>query len=69
MEMWPPYSLFWSLNEDGSLQARPFLLLCLLRLLLPFLRRHPAAAPRARNPPLATFARRLRRGGGGGGGR
>ena len=21
MEMWPPYSLFWSLNEDGSLQA------------------------------------------------
>ncbi len=21
MEMWPPYSLFWSLNEDGTLQV------------------------------------------------
>ena len=27
MEMWPPYSLFWSLNEDGSLQV---LNLCIL---------------------------------------
>mmetsp|Transcript_18459 Transcript_18459/g.50969 ORF Transcript_18459/g.50969 Transcript_18459/m.50969 type:complete len:109 (-) Transcript_18459:24-350(-) len=24
MEMWPPYSLFWELNEDGTLQVNHF---------------------------------------------